>query len=121
MQPKEVWYETLFLPIIYNLTARKSIFLLNNPSACFLCKKQKGPKEALLQLLFRLVVVAVGVLALPPPGVDAHPLDVVLRLPPQLGLGLGGVGPALGDVAGPGRGDLVGDLLACLLYTSRCV
>ena len=48
-------------------------------------------------------MVAVGVLLLPVPAVGAHLLDAVLSLPAQLTLGLGGVGVALGDVAGAAR------------------
>ena len=40
----------------------------------------------------------------------AHILDAVLSFPAQLALGLGGVGPALGDVAGAARVDDVGQL-----------
>ena len=57
-------------------------------------------------------MIAVGVVLLPVPAVGTHLLDAVLSHPAQLILGLGGVGVALGDVAGAARVDDVGDLLA---------
>src|SRR5699024_11289850 len=57
-------------------------------------------------------LVAVGVFALPVPAVAAHLLNAVFRLPAQLLLGLGGVAPALGNVAGAARVDDVGQLPA---------
>ena len=42
----------------------------------------------------------------------AHFLNAVLGLPAELTLGLGGIAPALGDVAGAARVDDIGDLLA---------
>ena len=57
-------------------------------------------------------LVAVGVVALPVPAVGAHLLDAVLGLPAQLTLGLAGITPALGNVAGAARIDDVGELLA---------
>ena len=45
-------------------------------------------------------MVAGGVVLLPVPAVGAHVLDAIFGHPAQLPLGLGGVGVALGDVAG---------------------
>ena len=74
-----------------------------------------GADEASLAIFVGFLlhgVVAVGVLLLPVPAVGAHLLDAVLSLPAQLTLGLGGVGVALGDVAGAARVDDIGDLFA---------
>ena len=57
-------------------------------------------------------LIAVGVVALPVPAVGAHLLNAVLGLPAQLALGLAGVTPALGNVAGAARVDNIGNLLA---------
>ena len=54
-------------------------------------------------------------MALPVPAVGAHFLNAVLGLPAELTLGLGGIAPALGDVAGAARVDDIGDLLAASL------
>ena len=51
-------------------------------------------------------------MALPVPAVGAHLLNAVLGLPAQLALGLAGVAPALGNVAGAARVDDVGNLFA---------
>ena len=51
-------------------------------------------------------------MALPVPAVGAHFLNTVLGLPAELTLGLGGIAPALGNVAGAARVDDIGDLLA---------
>ena len=56
------------------------------------------------------IPVALGVLALPVPAVADHLVDAVLRLPAQLGLRLGGVAVAGGDVAGTTGLDAVGHL-----------
>ena len=53
-------------------------------------------------------MVAIGVIFLPVPAVGAHLLDAVLSHPAQLVLGLGGVGVALGDIAGAACLDDVG-------------
>ena len=57
-------------------------------------------------------MVAVGVVLLPIPAVGTHLLDAVLSHPAQLILGLGGVGIALGDIAGTAGIDHIGELLA---------
>ena len=71
-----------------------------------------SPHRAFLlyAVLFR-GLIPIRVVALPVPAVGAHLLDAVLRLPAQLALGLGGVAPALGNVAGAARVDHIGDLL----------
>ena len=65
-----------------------------------------------VEILLFCSVVALGVLLLPVPAVGAHLLDAVLSHPAQLTLGLGGVGVALGDIAGAAGLDDVGELLA---------
>ena len=57
-------------------------------------------------------VVAIGVVLLPVPAVGTHLLDAVLSHPAQLILGLGGIGIALGDIAGAAGIDHIGELLA---------
>ena len=57
-------------------------------------------------------MVAVGVVLLPVPAVGTHLLDAVLSHPAQFILGLGGVGIALGDIAGAAGIDHIGELLA---------
>ena len=51
-------------------------------------------------------------MALPIPAVAAHIRDVVLGLPTHHALGLGGIAPVGGDVAGTALADYVGQLLA---------
>lgn len=55
---------------------------------------------------------AVGVVALPVPAIAAHVRDVVLGLPAHHALGLGGVAPVGGDIAGTALANHVGQLLA---------
>ena len=89
------------------------------PAFCTGHKKAKAPRTLVSEnarrsgfmLLFH-GVVAVGVVLLPVPAVSAHLLDAVLRHPTQLVLCLGGVGVALGDIAGAAGIDHIGDLLA---------
>ena len=56
-----------------------------------------------------LSVVPVGVLLLPTPRVGAHLVYAALGLPAKLLRGERRIGPALGDVAGTARADLVGN------------
>src|SRR5579875_920733 len=62
------------------------------------------------------VLEAVGVPALPPPGVGTRLLDAQLRPPPEDVGGQRRVGVAGGDVTGPAADDLVGDAPARRLF-----
>ena len=51
-------------------------------------------------------------MALPVPAVAAHFVNAVLSFPAQLTLGLAGIAPALGNIAGAARVNDIGQLLA---------
>ena len=61
-------------------------------------------------------VVSVRIFVLPVPLVAAHLVDAEFRFPAQFFERLGGIGIALGDVAGTAGADLVRELFAARLF-----
>ena len=76
---------------------------------------ETGAKKSIAGEWLLGVGEAVGVMALPIPAVTAHIRDVVLGLPTHHALGLGGIAPVGGDIAGTALADHVGQLLAARL------
>jgi hypothetical protein len=68
--------------------------------------------ELLNELLGRLLPVALRVVLGPAPQILARILECVLGTPAKLGVGTGGVGGEVEDVAGAARGDFVREVAA---------
>merc|ERR1711920_468715 len=63
-------------------------------------------------LLLRGVLVAIGVVGLPPPCARTHVIKAPFCLPPEVSLGLARICDHGGQISRPAIVDLVGDLLA---------